>query len=77
MHVGVLKTWLCVFGKLGDLGIGVWVMREYEVKESWVELCTIPNKLLSYTFVRPLGFTMKSGSKLLLEVVKNIGLSNE
>ena len=68
----MLKTWLCVFDKLGDLGFGVWVMREYEVKESWVELCTILNKLLSYTYVRPLGFTMKSGLKLLLEVFKTL-----
>ena len=70
MHVGVLKIWLCVFSKLSYLGIGIWVMREYEVKESWVELCTILNKLLSYTYVRPLG--MKSGSKLLLEVFKTL-----
>ncbi|XP_055804041.1 F-box protein CPR1-like [Solanum dulcamara] len=40
--VGKLGSDLCVFIDYKTIHIGVWVMKEYEVKESWINMFTIP-----------------------------------
>lgn len=41
MNIGVLDGCLCVFAGVQDVGIDVWVMKEYGTKESWKKVFSI------------------------------------
>ncbi|KAH0676335.1 hypothetical protein KY285_024136 [Solanum tuberosum] len=40
-ELGVLGCDLCGFSHHLTIGVDVWIMKEYGVKESWTKMCTI------------------------------------
>ncbi|KAF2312444.1 hypothetical protein GH714_034694 [Hevea brasiliensis] len=67
MHIGLLGTCLCMLAYHSEVGTYVWMMKEYGVRQSWTKLFSIPDNLLHYKSIRPLGFS-KKGSEILLEL---------
>ncbi|XP_059438841.1 F-box protein CPR1-like [Corylus avellana] len=69
IEVGVLG--LCVYMKATypNVGIDVWVMREYGVKESWAKLFSVAKaeSVGSYKYLRPLAYS-RTGAEVLLEL---------
>lgn len=67
MNVGVLGGCLSVICSCFRVGLSIWVMKEYGVKESWVKLISIAPDVISYfAYVRPLAYS-KDGNAILLE----------
>ncbi|CAK7340339.1 unnamed protein product [Dovyalis caffra] len=65
LDVGVLGGCLCAFAKFEGVGVDVWVMKEYGVKESWSKVFLISSSILCYNSVRPLGYSNEGGMVLL------------
>lgn len=67
MDIGLLGTWLCLTVNHEGVGVVVWVMKEYGVKESWIKHFSISHTDLKYGSLRPLGFS-KRWLEVLLEL---------
>ncbi|XP_050368402.1 F-box protein CPR1-like [Argentina anserina] len=69
ISVGHLEGWLCIVAKYEGVGVDVWSMKQYGVKESWCKLFTVKQvqgvgRLKS---IRPLIYS-KNGRQVLLEL---------
>ncbi|GFZ07084.1 hypothetical protein Acr_19g0000210 [Actinidia rufa] len=47
LSLGVLEGCLCVLCSYSEVGVDIWVMEEYGVKESWAKLISIKNSISS------------------------------
>ncbi|KAL5579724.1 hypothetical protein UlMin_012166 [Ulmus minor] len=68
MDLGVLDGRLCIVDSFKDMGIDVWVMREYGVKESWTKLVNLPRPERSRVIgvASPLAYS-RTGGEVLFE----------
>ncbi|OVA20839.1 F-box domain [Macleaya cordata] len=71
--VGALGECLCIVGKSYEVGVEVWVMKDYEVRESWTKLFTIAQHSLLGTFeeLTPIR-SFKNGGILLNVLSRNL-----
>ncbi|KAJ4822580.1 hypothetical protein Tsubulata_018839 [Turnera subulata] len=69
LDLGELDGCLCLVCNYRSVGVDVWMMKEYGVKESWTKLFTVHNmkSVGKLVFLRPLVYS-KDGEKVLLEV---------
>ncbi|KAL6197844.1 hypothetical protein ACLB2K_027637 [Fragaria x ananassa] len=68
IDVGYLEGWLCIVAKYEDVGVDVWSMKQYGVKESWCKLFTVKQVqgVRRPKSIRPLVYS-KNGRQVLLE----------
>ncbi|CAA7054415.1 unnamed protein product [Microthlaspi erraticum] len=69
MDIGVLDGCLCLMCNYDQKHVDVWVMREYNVRDSWSKAFTVmkPKSVKSFAYMRPLVYS-KSRDKVLLEI---------
>lgn len=67
LDIGVLGGCLCVCAHFENVGVDVWVMKEYGVEESWNKVFSISSRVLCYDYLRPFGYS-KKGKAVLLEL---------
>ncbi|OVA09860.1 F-box domain [Macleaya cordata] len=73
--VGVVGGCLCIFAQSYNVGIEVWVMKDYGVRESWTKLFTIAQQSIlgsrAYKYLSPMQ-SLKNG-EILLKILLRIG----
>ncbi|XP_050228788.1 F-box protein CPR1-like [Mercurialis annua] len=68
MGVGQLGKWISLCANYGEsMGVSIWAMKEYGVKESWTKLFSISLAKLPSAIIKPLGL-MENGNLVLLEL---------
>ncbi|XP_030471182.2 F-box protein CPR1-like [Syzygium oleosum] len=74
MDVAVLGGCLCLSINDSHMGVDVWIMKEYGLKESWAKLFSIPQSEVSRSlgFVRPLAFSHNGRQVLVRQDSKNL-----
>ncbi|PSS29074.1 F-box protein [Actinidia chinensis var. chinensis] len=68
LSLGVLEGCLCVLCSYSEVGVDIWAMKEYGIKESWAKLISIKNSISVRFFdeLRPIAYS-KCGGKLLIQ----------
>uniref|UniRef100_A0A1J3HLB3 F-box protein CPR30 n=1 Tax=Noccaea caerulescens TaxID=107243 RepID=A0A1J3HLB3_NOCCA len=69
MDIGVLDGCLCLMCNYDQKHVDVWMMREYNVRDSWSKAFTVmkPKSVKSFAYMRPLVYSKDRG-KVLLEI---------
>ncbi|CAN8230989.1 unnamed protein product [Cochlearia groenlandica] len=69
IDIGVLDGCLCLMCNHEFSYVDVWIMKEYEVEESWTKLFRVPKpkSVESFDFMRPLVYS-KERDKVLIEI---------
>ncbi|KAF8030251.1 hypothetical protein BT93_E2639 [Corymbia citriodora subsp. variegata] len=74
MDVAVLGGCLCLSINDNNMGVDVWIMKEYGLKESWNKLFSIPHSEVARPlgFVRPLAYSPNGRQVLVRQDSKNL-----
>jgi len=69
MDIGVLDGCLCLMCNYDQSYVDVWMMKEYNVRDSWTKVFTVqkPKSVKSFSYMRPLVYS-KDKKKVLLEL---------
>ncbi|VVB07752.1 unnamed protein product [Arabis nemorensis] len=69
MDIGVLDGCLCLMCNYDQKYVDVWMMKEYNVRDSWTKVFTVqkPKSVKSFAYMRPLVYS-KDRNKVLLEI---------
>ncbi|KAF8030254.1 hypothetical protein BT93_E2642 [Corymbia citriodora subsp. variegata] len=71
MDLAVLGGCLCLILYREQMGVDVWIMKEYRTRESWEMLFSIPDYVTTWGPVRPLAYSQNDS-----EVLVGVGSGN-
>ncbi|XP_039169925.1 F-box protein CPR1-like [Eucalyptus grandis] len=74
VDLSVLGGCLCLSINGNHMGVDVWIMKEYGLKDSWIKLFSIPQSEVARTldFVRPLAYAKNGRQVLVRQDSKNL-----